>query len=341
MVSSTAAYHSTMGNPAYNASKTGAVGLTRTLGRGVGRGWHPRQRHRARARRHQDDEGDDRQSQAARRCVVAHSAAAIGHAGRHGGRGNVPGLAVVVLHHRSDAGRRWRGDPVARMERSVIRDRCILLEDSPDFAPLHPGYTLSQSLGTALLLIGYFGRPPRRSMMDKDGSRIGQGIARTRRRRRRRSRRRHGDAGVGPAREAAGKVQNLYGQAKDAVRDAPDTATTSPRTPEQCRRHASGRLAGDLAKGAGQSARRTAYRRRHRLRARASDVAPGTSPAAALALLRIIAARHSGLAPRGAPRNDNLIQSNAYRTTSAERPTLPGGRGIAGLGFGLRGAGAS
>ena len=32
VVSSTAAYHSTMGNPAYNASKTGAVGLTRTLG---------------------------------------------------------------------------------------------------------------------------------------------------------------------------------------------------------------------------------------------------------------------------------------------------------------------
>lgn len=31
-VSSTAAYHSTRGNPAYNASKTGTVGLTRTLG---------------------------------------------------------------------------------------------------------------------------------------------------------------------------------------------------------------------------------------------------------------------------------------------------------------------
>jgi 3-oxoacyl-[acyl-carrier protein] reductase len=31
-ISSTAAYHSTKGNPAYNASKTGAVGLTRTLG---------------------------------------------------------------------------------------------------------------------------------------------------------------------------------------------------------------------------------------------------------------------------------------------------------------------
>lgn len=31
-VSSTAAYHSTRGNPSYNASKAGAVGLTRTLG---------------------------------------------------------------------------------------------------------------------------------------------------------------------------------------------------------------------------------------------------------------------------------------------------------------------
>ena len=32
VVSSTAAFHSTKGNPAYNASKTGALGLTRTLG---------------------------------------------------------------------------------------------------------------------------------------------------------------------------------------------------------------------------------------------------------------------------------------------------------------------
>lgn len=31
-VSSTAAYHATRGNPAYNASKTGVIGLTRTLG---------------------------------------------------------------------------------------------------------------------------------------------------------------------------------------------------------------------------------------------------------------------------------------------------------------------
>ena len=32
IVSSTAAFHATKGNPAYNASKTGALGLTRTLG---------------------------------------------------------------------------------------------------------------------------------------------------------------------------------------------------------------------------------------------------------------------------------------------------------------------
>lgn len=32
VVSSAAAFHSTRGNPAYNASKTGAFGLTRTLG---------------------------------------------------------------------------------------------------------------------------------------------------------------------------------------------------------------------------------------------------------------------------------------------------------------------
>lgn len=37
IVSSTAAYHATMGNPAYGASKTGAMGLTRTLGQAWGR----------------------------------------------------------------------------------------------------------------------------------------------------------------------------------------------------------------------------------------------------------------------------------------------------------------
>ena len=33
IVSSTAAFHATVGNPAYNASKAGAAGLTRTLGK--------------------------------------------------------------------------------------------------------------------------------------------------------------------------------------------------------------------------------------------------------------------------------------------------------------------
>jgi 3-oxoacyl-[acyl-carrier protein] reductase len=37
IVSSTAAFHATMGNPAYSASKTGALGLTRTLGQAWGR----------------------------------------------------------------------------------------------------------------------------------------------------------------------------------------------------------------------------------------------------------------------------------------------------------------
>jgi 3-oxoacyl-[acyl-carrier protein] reductase len=36
IISSTAAYHSTRGTPAYNASKTGALGLTRTLGEAWG-----------------------------------------------------------------------------------------------------------------------------------------------------------------------------------------------------------------------------------------------------------------------------------------------------------------
>lgn len=37
IVNSTAAFHATLGNPAYNASKTGALGLTKTLGQAWGR----------------------------------------------------------------------------------------------------------------------------------------------------------------------------------------------------------------------------------------------------------------------------------------------------------------
>lgn len=80
MVSSTAAYHSTMGNPAYNALKDRGCRIDTDARRGLGRRRHPRQRHRAWSGRHQDDEGHDRESQAARRCTFTHSAAAIGHA---------------------------------------------------------------------------------------------------------------------------------------------------------------------------------------------------------------------------------------------------------------------
>ena len=54
IISSTAAFHATVGNPGYNASKAGAVGLTRTLGKA----WAPDG-----TRVNQDDQGDHRQSQ--------------------------------------------------------------------------------------------------------------------------------------------------------------------------------------------------------------------------------------------------------------------------------------
>ena len=108
IVSSTAAYHATKGNPAYNASKTGAVGLTRTLAQawaengirvnGIAPG----------PGRYQDDKGDDGESEAAGRRAGADSAEAARHAGRHGRRRAVSGLAAVVLHRRTDPRGRWR-----------------------------------------------------------------------------------------------------------------------------------------------------------------------------------------------------------------------------------------
>jgi len=56
IVSSTAAYHSTKGNPAYNASKSRRGRADADAGRGLGRARHPRQRHRARPGRYQDDQ---------------------------------------------------------------------------------------------------------------------------------------------------------------------------------------------------------------------------------------------------------------------------------------------
>jgi 3-oxoacyl-[acyl-carrier protein] reductase len=65
IVSSSAAYHSTKDNPSYNASKTGAVGLTRTLGEAWAEDGISRQRHRPWARRYQTDKSDHGQSEAA------------------------------------------------------------------------------------------------------------------------------------------------------------------------------------------------------------------------------------------------------------------------------------
>ena len=64
ILSSTAAYHSTKGNPAYNASKTGRR-IDPDAWPGVGGKRHSRQRHRAGPGRHQDDQGDDSESEAA------------------------------------------------------------------------------------------------------------------------------------------------------------------------------------------------------------------------------------------------------------------------------------
>ena len=108
IVSSTAAYHSTMGNPAYNASKTGAVGLTRTLGEawaengirvnGIAPGLVDTKMTKA----------TTANPETPRRRAGADSVETARHARRHGRRGAVPGLAAFVLHHRPDHRGRWR-----------------------------------------------------------------------------------------------------------------------------------------------------------------------------------------------------------------------------------------
>ncbi len=113
IVSSTAAYHSTMGNPAYNASKTGAVGLTRTLGEawaengirvnGIAPGLVDTKMTKATTANPKRLEG------ALERIPVE----AARHARRHGWRCAVSGLAAVVLHHRPDPHGRWRADTLS------------------------------------------------------------------------------------------------------------------------------------------------------------------------------------------------------------------------------------
>ncbi len=93
IVSSTAAYHATKGNPAYNASKTGAVGLTQDAGASLGRARHPRQRHRAGlvdTKMTKVTTANPKRLEGA----LEHSAEAARHAGRHGRRRAVSGLAL-------------------------------------------------------------------------------------------------------------------------------------------------------------------------------------------------------------------------------------------------------
>ena len=103
-----------MGNPAYNASKTGAVGLTRTLGEawaedgirvnGIAPGLVDTKMTKVTTANPKRLEG----------ALDADSAEAARHAGRHGGRRVVPGLAAVVLHRRPDPRGRWRADSLER-----------------------------------------------------------------------------------------------------------------------------------------------------------------------------------------------------------------------------------
>ena len=96
----------------------------------------------------------------------------------------------------------------------------------------------------------------------------------------------------GRAREAAGTVQNLYGQAKDAASDVADAAVNYAKDAYD---NSGDTIRGGqkaVAKiGAGQSARRAAGRRRNWICAGAVDDASAAPPAAALALLRLHASR--------------------------------------------------
>ena len=165
----------------------------------------------------------------------------------------------------------------------------------------------------------------------------------------------------GRAREAAGTVQNLYGQAKDAARDAGDAAVSYAKDAYEN----SGDTLRDGSQGggedsAGQSARRAVGRRRHRLCAGAADDAPA-APSAAVAggirakrchsaardrAIRGCVSRASGcsrtiswIPTRDAAHRSGRFTHLAQKLPggpSAERPTLPGGRG----GPGARGAAA-
>ena len=198
----------------------------------------------------------------------ADSAEAAGHAGRHGRRGPVPGLAAGGLHGRPDPDGRWRADSVGfRASRAKVRN-------PTRFA----GYICSAMEGVTAMdkdrIVG-----SAKDFAGKVESTVGDlaGDART--------------EASGRAREAAGTVQNLYGQAKDAARDAADTAMIRQGRLRN-RRNAARRAGGDYQDGAGKSAGVAAGRRRYRLCARAvADTA--SAPSAAVTLAVPLSADHS------------------------------------------------
>ena len=125
IVSSTAAYHATKGNPAYNASKTGAVGLTRTLAQawaedgirvnGIAPGLVDTKMTKVTTANPKRLEG----------AIEKDSAETAGHARRHGRRRAVPGLAAGVLYRRPHAGGRWRADFVTAPYALIPRSRAL------------------------------------------------------------------------------------------------------------------------------------------------------------------------------------------------------------------------
>ena len=108
VISSTAAFHATRGNPAYNASKAGAVGLTRTLAEawirdgirinGIAPGFV----------RTKLTQSDHRQSRAAGRRPEPHTSRPLRLAGGNRRRCALPGLAARFLCCRTDHPGRWR-----------------------------------------------------------------------------------------------------------------------------------------------------------------------------------------------------------------------------------------
>ena len=112
IVSSTAAYHASIGNPAYNASKIGAVGLTRTLGaawagdgirvNGIAPGF-------VATKMTQVTTGNPETAQGR---GFANPGQAARHAGGYGQRGAVSGLATGGLCRWSDDPGRRRLGPV-------------------------------------------------------------------------------------------------------------------------------------------------------------------------------------------------------------------------------------